>query len=124
LQRAGTDLKEIPVTFLPPLGFFDFVKLELNARCVISDSGTVQEECSIFGVPNITVRDVTERPETVECGSNIISGISPETVLRSLRLVLDRTPGWQPPGEYLVENVSDIVARICLGHYHRSRRER
>jgi UDP-N-acetylglucosamine 2-epimerase (non-hydrolysing) len=66
----GTD----KIKLLRPLGFFDFVKLEKSALAVLTDSGTVQEECAIFGVPNITIRDVTERPETVECGSNIVSG--------------------------------------------------
>ena len=56
------------------LPFFSFVNLEKNAFMVLTDSGTVQEECAIFGVPNVTVRDVTERPETIECGSNIIGG--------------------------------------------------
>ena len=58
-----------------PFGFFDFVALERNARCVLTDSGTVQEECCIFGVPTVTMRDTTERPETVECGSNVLSGV-------------------------------------------------
>lgn len=120
LKKLGKNLEDTPVTFLPPLGFFDFVNLEQNARCVISDSGTVQEECSIFRIPNITIRDVTERPETIECGSNIICGTTPETILRSLHLVLAQEPRWQPPKEYLTENVSDIATRICLGLYRGS----
>ncbi len=56
---------------LEPFRFFDFVALEKHARAVLSDSGTVQEECAILGVPSVTVRDVTERAETVECGANI-----------------------------------------------------
>ncbi|MRR13014.1 UDP-N-acetylglucosamine 2-epimerase (non-hydrolyzing), partial [bacterium] len=52
------------VTFVPPMGLFDFVRLEKEAFCVLSDSGTVQEECCIFGAPTVTMRDVTERPET------------------------------------------------------------
>jgi UDP-N-acetylglucosamine 2-epimerase (non-hydrolysing) len=61
------------VRVIEPQGFFDFVALEKQAKCVLSDSGTVQEECCIFGVPNVTLRDVTERPETVEVGSNMLS---------------------------------------------------
>ncbi|HSK70141.1 MAG TPA: UDP-N-acetylglucosamine 2-epimerase (non-hydrolyzing), partial [Pyrinomonadaceae bacterium] len=64
--KPGSD----KIALLEPLGFFDFVKLEKNALAVLTDSGTVQEECAIFGTPNVTVRDVTERPETIECGSN------------------------------------------------------
>ena len=70
---------------LEPLGFFDFVKLEREALAVMSDSGTVQEECAIFRVPNVTIRDVTERPETIECGSNILSGADREDVERAMR---------------------------------------
>jgi UDP-N-acetylglucosamine 2-epimerase (non-hydrolysing) len=57
-----------------PFSFSEFVKLEACARCVITDSGTVQEECSLLHVPTVTCRDTTERPETVECGSNVLSG--------------------------------------------------
>ena len=60
------------------MGFFEFNNLQKNAFCVLSDSGTAQEECSIYGVPTVTLRDVTERPETLEAGSNFISGCEPE----------------------------------------------
>jgi UDP-N-acetylglucosamine 2-epimerase (non-hydrolysing) len=105
------------VRFLEPFGFFDFITLEKNARAVLSDSGTVQEECAIFKVPNVTLRDVTERPETVECGSNMIAGVDPDAMLQAVTLVLSQPAGWLPPPEYLVPNVSDIVVRIVLGHH-------
>lgn len=101
---------------MEPFGFFDFLHLEQSAFCVLSDSGTVQEECSILGVPNVTLRDVTERPETLEVGSNMLTGAEPESILRAVRLVTRREPDWSPPPEYLVGNVSDTVARIVLGH--------
>jgi len=104
------------IRFLPPFGLFDFVALERNALCVLSDSGTVQEECCIFRVANVTIRDVTERPETLECGSNMLSGPEPETVLRCVSTVLDRKGEWRIPPEYLVKNVSDTVAKIVLGY--------
>ena len=85
------------VRLLEPLGFFDFVRLEREAGAVLSDSGTVQEECAIFRVPNVTMRDVTERPETLECGSNILSGADPDAVARAMRLVLAQPADWQPP---------------------------
>jgi UDP-N-acetylglucosamine 2-epimerase (non-hydrolysing) len=103
------------IRFMEPFGFFDFVSLEQQARCVLSDSGTVQEECSIFRVPNVTLRDVTERPETIECGSNILSGAEPDSILRCTELVLSRPPSWNPPPEYLAENVSQTVMRILAG---------
>lgn len=103
------------IKFAEPFGFFDFIRLEQNAFCVLSDSGTVQEECCIFKVANVTIRDVTERPETLECGSNILSGVDSETILRCVRIVLDQAANWTVPPEYLAENVSNTVARIVLG---------
>lgn len=107
--------------FLDPFGFFDFIRLERSALCVLSDSGTVQEECAIFRVPNVTIRDVTERPETIECGSNILSGADKESVPRCVATVLSLKDTWTPPPEYLVENVTDTVARIVLGYHHSPR---
>jgi UDP-N-acetylglucosamine 2-epimerase (non-hydrolysing) len=104
------------VMLLEPLGFFDFVKLERHARVVLSDSGTVQEECAIFHVPNVTLRDVTERPETIECGSNILSGAGADDVLRAVRVALSGKADWNPPAEYTARNVSSTVARIVLGY--------
>jgi UDP-N-acetylglucosamine 2-epimerase (non-hydrolysing) len=104
------------VMLLDPLGFLDFIKLERHARIVLSDSGTVQEECAILRIPNVTLRDVTERPETIECGSNILSGAATEDVLRAVKIALTGPTGWTPPAEYLSRNVSGTVARIVLGY--------
>ena len=112
----GINVNHENIRFLAPLGFFDFVNLERNAFCVISDSGTVQEECCIFKVPNITIRDTTERPETIECGSNILSGTEPKSIVRCVRTVLEQKPNWMIPPEYIVENVSNTVIKIILGH--------
>ena len=115
LEAFGLDARR--ATWLrpyEPFGFFDFVALERSARCVLTDSGTVQEECCICGVPTVTVRDTTERPETVECGSNVLSGVEPEGIRRCLDLMLDESRGWEPPPEYLVDDVSATVANIVL----------
>jgi UDP-N-acetylglucosamine 2-epimerase (non-hydrolysing) len=109
-SRLRSTNKEI--RFLPPFGFFEFIALEEKALCVLSDSGTVQEECCIFRVPNVTLRDVTERPETVECGSNMLGGADPGSVLKCVQTMLGRDPDWRIPPEYLVRNVSDTVAKI------------
>jgi len=113
MREFGVDAGR--VTFVPPLGLFDFVRLEKEAFCVLSDSGTVQEECCIFGVPTVTMRDVTERPETIECGSNILAGVEAERILPAIDLAVRSRGAWTPPAEYLAENVSDTVARIVLG---------
>ena len=122
MQNFGVVADSDQVRFLPPFGFFDFIALERNALCVLSDSGTVQEECAIFGVPNVTIRDVTERPETLECGSNILSGADPDRLLQCVRVVLGLKPHWQAPSEYLVDNVSHTVVRIILGFLYNQTR--
>jgi UDP-N-acetylglucosamine 2-epimerase (non-hydrolysing) len=76
----------------------------------------VQEECAIFGIPNVTLRDVTERPETIECGSNILSGADSDSILSSLKIAISQTANWKAPNEYLVENVAQIISKIILGY--------
>jgi UDP-N-acetylglucosamine 2-epimerase (non-hydrolysing) len=95
--------------------FFDFVRLEQSAACVLSDSGTVQEECCIFGIPAVTMRDVTERPETLECGSNMLSGADPERIVNAVRVVMSHSNSWTAPPEYQALNVANTVAKIVLG---------
>jgi len=111
------------VAFREPFGFFDFVRLEQNACCILTDSGTVQEEATIFKVPAVTVRDTTERPETLECGSNILSKDDPEAILEAVETVFSGTTGeredwWRVPPEYENGSVSRIVAKIILGHHY------
>lgn len=120
MKRFGLDPQSERVRLLAPLGFFDFVKLERNARCVLSDSGTVQEECCIFRVPNVTIRDVTERPETIECGSSILTGDDPERILSAVDIVLGSPCDWTPPGEYVEPSVSIAVAKSILGYQYRT----
>lgn len=107
------------IRLLEPFGFFDFISLEKQARCVITDSGTVQEECCILRVPNITIRDVTERPETLDCGSNMLTGVSPDLIIKALEVVLEKKPEWEPPAEYLANNVSSRVVKIILGYMNK-----
>lgn len=121
--RTAAKIREFRITaddtkvrLLEPWGFFDFVRLEKSSLAVLTDSGTVQEECCILGIPNITVRDVTERPETVECGSNILSGSDPDSILRCVQLALSQPTNWIPPKEYMAENVSQTVSKIVLGY--------
>lgn len=116
IEQFGLKVSNKDIRFWEPFGFFDFVSLEKNARCLITDSGTVQEECCIFKVPNITIRDVTERLETLECGSNMLTGVSPDLVLKSLEVVLNEECEWEPPAEYLEKNVSSKVVKIVLGY--------
>lgn len=117
LEELGeTRRSEGQVLFLPPFGFADFLRLEREAFCILSDSGTVQEEAAILKVPTVTLRDVTERPETIECGSNVLGGSSPEKIAELVEQVVERRGSWTPPREYLMDNVSATVANILLGY--------
>ncbi len=115
LKQFGIGVDNPQVHLLPPFGFFDFLALETQASCVLSDSGTVQEECCILGVPNVTLRDTTERPETVEAGSNILSGTEPDRIHACVRIALQQRGRWVPPGEYMKKDVSGTVINIVLG---------
>lgn len=117
MSQLGPDQRrEARVRFADPLGFHDFVCLQKSAFCVLSDSGTVQEEACILAVPNVTLRDVTERPETVECGSNYLSGSDPEAIVRAVAIVTANPPAWTPPPEYTQANVADTVCRIITSY--------
>lgn len=116
MQALGLEAMNPDVRFLEPFGFFDFITLEKQAFCVLSDSGTVQEECAIFGVPNVTIRDVTERPETIECGSGVLSGADVSLAPKLVNLVTSSYSEWTPPIEYVKANVADTVVKIVSGY--------
>lgn len=100
------------ICFLKPFGFFDYLKLQLNARCVISDSGTISEESSILGFPAVTIRNAIERPEAVDVGSILMTGVDRESILTCLDIV---TPPSEVPYDYDVDNCSDRVLKVVLG---------
>ena len=101
---------------VPAMSFFDFVHLEKNAALVLTDSGTVQEESTLFHVPVITIRNSTERPETVEAGSNIVASTRSDAIVNAARYLkgLGIKGSWDPPEEYLAKGVSDKIVRILL----------
>lgn len=111
----GSEALHPLLEFHEPFGFFDFVQLEKNAKCVLTDSGTVQEECCIFQVPTVTVRRTTERPETVDCGSNVVTGLKAERIADAAWVMSSLTGGWTPPEGYLDADVSRKVAKFLLG---------
>ena len=116
VETFGIDVTASGLRFLPPFGFFDFVRLERDAFCILSDSGTVQEEASLLNVANVTIRDVTERPETLECGSNLLSGVAPESIAAAVEFVTRHKVEWTPPREYLADHVAETVSRIVTGY--------
>lgn len=108
------------IHFLKPLGFFDYVKLQMNAYCTISDSGTITEESSILNFPAVTIRQVHERPEGMDEGTLIMCGLKKERVLEAIEVVrshfLDGTPPFRIVQDYDVDNVSKKVLRIILSY--------
>jgi UDP-N-acetylglucosamine 2-epimerase (non-hydrolysing) len=109
------DFEGSDVRLIPAMRFFEFVHLEKHAALVVTDSGTVQEECAIFGVPVITIRDTTERPETVESGTNIVASTQPDRILAAARFTRAGQTMGSPPQEYIEPNVSAKIMRILLG---------
>ncbi|MDP3955271.1 MAG: UDP-N-acetylglucosamine 2-epimerase, partial [bacterium] len=91
------ELQPRHLTLIAPLDFLSFLQLESNARLVLTDSGGVQEEACILKLPCVTLRDNTERPETIDVGANILAGSSPSRILECTRTMLGRENSWQNP---------------------------
>jgi len=85
------------IKIIEPLGFFEFLQLEANSRLILTDSGGVQEEACILKVPCITLRENTERPETVEVGANILAGAKAKKILDGVQNALERGNSWNNP---------------------------
>jgi len=122
--RTKQKLAELDVRLDPrielhePFSFAEFVRLESAARLVVTDSGTVQEECSLLGVPTVTCRESTERPETVECGSNILCGTrDPARMVACAELMLAGGRRWTSPYAGPEHHaVAERVVKFILGH--------
>lgn len=103
------------IEFHEPFGLFDFIKLQQHAFCVLTDSGTVQEESCLLHVPAVTVRNSTERPETIQCGSNVVSGVDANSILRCVKVMVNQSTRWPYPDGYEDSNVSSKVVKFILG---------
>ena len=123
--RTLTKIKHnIPkgIECIKPLGFFDFSKLEQNAFCLITDSGTVPEEALYFGKPCVTIRESTERPEYIEAGGNILSGLDPDNLVQSVKLITSTKNGLKWNSILGDNKTSDRVSNVIQGKIglHRS----
>jgi UDP-N-acetylglucosamine 2-epimerase len=109
------------IRFHDPFGFLDFVKLQQHARCVLSDSGTISEESTILGFPAVTLRDAIERPEALEAGGIISTGLDADVVLDAVQLVIRQHaaegPVPLPPG-YEIDNCSRRVVNFIRSTAH------
>jgi len=97
LEEFGTDKVE-GITFREPFGYLDYNNLQMNAKCVISDSGTISEESAIIGFPAVSLRDSIERPESLDAGSMVLSGLEPGNLLSSIKLFDSLGLGSTPSG--------------------------
>lgn len=121
LDDLGTEIQMNPlVKFMKPMGFFDYIKLQQKAKCVISDSGTITEESSILMFPAIMIRAAHERPEGMDEGTVIMSGISKDRILEAISVVTsqfeDESNKFRVIQDYDVDNVSIKVVRIILSY--------
>ena len=119
LEKLGVDGLDSRIRFLKPFGFFDYVKLQMEAFCVLSDSGTITEEASLLNLPAITVRNAHERPEGMDEGVLIMSGLKAERVLDAVEVITRQHAAAQVPRvvpDYQVEQVSRKVLRIVLSY--------
>lgn len=106
------------IRFLKPFGFFDYVHLEMHALCTISDSGTISEESAVLSFPAVTIREAMERPEALDSGSIVLTGLDVDTVLDAVGLVMaegrERLET-EVPAEYRVPDTSWRVLKLILG---------
>lgn len=120
LEDRGTKDLDSRIRFLKPMGFFEYVKLQMHATCVVSDSGTITEESTILNFPAITIRQAHERPEGMDEGTLIMSGLAPERVLESIAIVISHQAEGPRPfrlvPDYDTSNVSKKVVRIIYSY--------
>ncbi len=121
-QLAARDTRDLSpqIDFMKPLGFLDYVKLQMNAACVLSDSGTLTEESSILGFPGVMIRQAHERPEGMDEGTAIMGGVNAAAVLQAIDVSMAHYKNSKRPfklvADYDTDNVSRKVLRIILSY--------
>lgn len=119
IEAAGSELAlSDKVVYMKPFGFHDYNKLQMEALCAISDSGTISEESSLLGFPAVTIRNALERPEAMDTGAIIITGLDRDTIVSGVELAVSEfRAGLIPPvpADYQIANTSQRVVRLILG---------
>jgi len=120
LDALNLETLDSRIQFLKPFGFCDYVKLQMEALCVVSDSGTITEEGSLLNLPAVTIRNAHERPEGMDVGTLIMAGLKKERVLDAVRVIIaqhDRKIRVMAPVEdYEAQSVSKKILRIVLSY--------
>jgi UDP-N-acetylglucosamine 2-epimerase len=120
LESSSLNMKPTKIKFLKPFGFFDYIKLQCESFCIISDSGTISEEASLLNLPAINFREITERPESLDAGTVIMSGTKKENVIECIKIVIDQqNVRYSHPDkidDYSSVNVSKKILRIVYGY--------
>lgn len=112
-------MNEKKIKFLKPFGFHDYIRLQQDSLCVISDSGTIAEESGILGFPAVTVRNAIERPEAIDTGTILVTGLQPQAILDGIKVQITPPSGVaQPrlPVEYEINDTSLRVLKLIVGH--------
>jgi UDP-N-acetyl-L-fucosamine synthase len=120
LEQLGASDLHAHVQFLKPFGFFDYIRLQSEAMCVLSDSGTITEEASLLNLPAITIRNAHERPEGMDVGTLIMSGLKPDDVLTAVEITIKHhshaAPNFKSVEDYAGGAVSKKVLRVVMSY--------
>lgn len=120
LEKLGLDKQGDAIRFLKPFGFFDYNHLQMTAFCAVSDSGTISEESSILGFPAVTLRRSIERPEALDSGAIILTGLDPDALIHGVRIAtasrsLFSSSKPELPEGYHIRNTSERVVKLIAG---------